>query len=83
MPTTPDKVRCPVNYAGRMGGRSKPPWAVYGQRELLQPRDVMVPTLVRDQAEYQVTSEFKTVKSEVWEVRSRILRFVRTLREGT
>ena len=72
-----------------MAGRSKPPWAVYvggpldGKRELLQPNDLTRPTLVRDRAEYQVTSEHKTVKSEVWEVRSRILRFVRALPEGT
>jgi hypothetical protein len=66
-----------------------PPWAVHvggpldGRRVLLQPREVEQPTLVRDQAEYQVTSEYKMVKSEVWEVRTRILRFLRSLPEAS
>src|SRR5262249_28460426 len=72
-----------------MGGRSKPPWAVFvggpldGKRELLQPNDLTRTTMVRQSAEYQVTSEYRIVKQDIWKVRSRILRFVRTLPEAT
>lgn len=78
-----------------MGGRSKLPWAVFeggpldGKRELLEPAMVQMKALVRytpsptpgmrTPHEYRVTGEFRTVVSEVWKVRSRVLQHVGTL----
>jgi hypothetical protein len=68
-----------------MAERRKSPWAVFvggpldGQRELLQTNDLTKPTLSLQGHDYEVTSEFKTVNTEVWQVRSRVLMFIRTL----
>ena len=64
-----------------MGGRSKGR-VRRGKRELLQPNDLTRTTLIRQGAEYQVTSEYKTAEQDIWKIRSRVLRFVRMIEDG-